>query len=80
MSGCTDDKVLIMGATNRPQELDDAVLRYTKAKTLKVLLDNNFFFQSKDFLLIFVLRELAQEIALAVLLTFPNDKNEKFER
>ena len=41
MSGCTDDKVLIMGATNRPQELDDAVLRYTKAKTLQVLLDYN---------------------------------------
>lgn len=27
VAGCTDDKVLIMGATNRPQELDDAVLR-----------------------------------------------------
>lgn len=27
VAGCTEDKVLIMGATNRPQELDDAVLR-----------------------------------------------------
>lgn len=27
VAGCSDDKVLIMGATNRPQELDDAVLR-----------------------------------------------------
>ncbi|KAL4238170.1 hypothetical protein ACF0H5_002882 [Mactra antiquata] len=27
VSGSTEDKVLIMGATNRPQELDDAVLR-----------------------------------------------------
>ncbi|WAR20546.1 SPAST-like protein [Mya arenaria] len=27
VAGSSDDKVLIMGATNRPQELDDAVLR-----------------------------------------------------
>ncbi|XP_052058183.1 spastin-like isoform X2 [Mytilus californianus] len=27
VTGCSDDKILIMGATNRPQELDDAVLR-----------------------------------------------------
>jgi hypothetical protein len=27
VAGASDDKVLIMGATNRPQELDDAVLR-----------------------------------------------------
>ncbi|XP_060577940.1 spastin-like isoform X2 [Ruditapes philippinarum] len=31
VAGASDDKVLIMGATNRPQELDDAVLRrFTK--------------------------------------------------
>ena len=28
VTGCSDDKILIMGATNRPQELDDAVLRF----------------------------------------------------
>lgn len=27
IAGSGDDKVLIMGATNRPQELDNAVLR-----------------------------------------------------
>lgn len=39
VAGSTDEKVLIMGATNRPQELDDAVLRWVDCTPLNLPLN-----------------------------------------